>query len=309
MSAKIPRIHIEATSGVPAGHRLLYRPVLGATVKLHFARVSAKTDVWQPVHLLAPIPRTGRPVAWDDAEELPGGLPIAAAAVPCAAFADLPVEAGKVAPYGAWEKELKQHLYQHRQVTVRKCAALKTFSEPGEEEGDFRARLRHIAHERRDLEKEKLRKKYAPKLATLQDRIRRATERVERERAQYKHQKLSTAISVGTTLLGALFGRRTSVGTFTRAGTAMRRAGRSAREKGDIGRAESDVRALQEKLDALEQEFEQAVADVAAKYQAEDLDLEAITLRPRKSDITVSEFALAWTPWHVDAQGIAVRAY
>jgi hypothetical protein len=309
LSAKIPQIHIEAVSGVPAGQKLFYRPALGAIVKLHFARVSAKTDVWLPVHLLAPIPQTGRPVSWDAAEELASGLPTAAAAAPCATFADLPTEAAKVTPYRAWEKELKQHLYQNRQVTVWKCAALKTCSDPDEQEGDFRARLRHIAHERRDLEKEKLRKKYGPKLATLQNRVRKAAERVDRERAQYKHQKLSTAISVGTTLLGALFGRRTSVGTFTRAGTAMRRAGQSSREKGDIGRAESDVKALQEKLDALEQEFEQAVADITEKYQAEDLDLEAIKLRPRKSDITVSEFALAWTPWHVDAQGIAVKAY
>ena len=78
----------------------------------------------------------------------------------------------------------------------------------------------------------KLRKKYQPKLARLTDRIRRAEQRFQREQEQYSQLKTQTAISIGSTILGALFGRKlTSASGVGRATTAMRGAGRATRER------------------------------------------------------------------------------
>ena len=35
------------------------------------------------------------------------------------------------------------------------------------------------------------------------------------------------------------------------------------------------------------------------------LDIETIDVRPRKTDITVLDFSLAWVPWGIDKDGIA----
>ena len=43
----------------------------------------------------------------------------------------------------------------------------------------------------------------APRVASANDRIRRAEERVRRETAQYEEQRSQSMISVGATLLGA----------------------------------------------------------------------------------------------------------
>ena len=56
------------------------------------------------------------------------------------------------------EKELKTYLYQNRSLKILKCSELKMLSEPGESEGEFRGRIRHLAHEKRDLKVEKLKK-------------------------------------------------------------------------------------------------------------------------------------------------------
>ncbi|MEZ4292616.1 MAG: hypothetical protein R3E53_19590 [Myxococcota bacterium] len=116
-------------------------------------------------------------------------------------------------------------------------------SSPGEDEGAFHGRLADLVHADRDLEIEKLRKKYAPKLARLQERIARAQDKVEREEEQYADRKTQTVVSLGATLLGAVFGRKLgSAGNIGRAASTMRRAGRAARERADIGRAEDRVR-------------------------------------------------------------------
>ena len=41
----------------------------------------------------------------------------------------------------------------------------------------------------------------------------------------------------------------------------------------------------------------------------EELDLEEVRIRPRKSDISVGAIALVWTPWRVDRSGLAEPAF
>ena len=73
----------------------------------------------------------------------------------------------------------------------------KRWSKPGESEAEFRGSLRHVLREQRDLQVEKLRKRYAPKLARLEERIRTAEARVGKEQEQVKQQKLQTMVSMG----------------------------------------------------------------------------------------------------------------
>ena len=200
-------------------------------------------------------------------------------------------------------KMLKTHLYRNRPLLLWRCRKPKLLSKPGEPEGEFIASLR-------DLAMEKIRKKYKKKLASLQDKIRRAEEKVDREKSQYKQQKAQTVISIGATLLGALVGRKlTSAGTMGKATTAMRGMGRSGRERGDIGRAEENLEVLNEKLEELKAEFEEGLAEVRDGFEVEDVEHEELRIAPRKSDRAVDQLLLVWTPWTVDADGIAEEAF
>jgi hypothetical protein len=208
--------------------------------------------------------------------------------------------------YTAWKKGLVAHLYQNRTLKLWKYAPLKQVSEVGENESDFRARLSHLLREKRDLTVEKLRKRYAPKLARLEERLRKAEARLGREESQYGQQKMQTAISFGATILGALFGRKiASTGTVGRAATSMRGVGRVAREKEDIVRAQREVEVIQQKLVELEEEFKEKVVDMQEAFNLEELELEEVHIRPRKSDISVGTIALIWTPWRLDRSGLA----
>ena len=189
-------------------------------------------------------------------------------------------------------------------MTVWVCPQLRTFSEVGESEKDFRVRLTQTLHEDRDLAMEKLRQKYTPKLARIEERIRKAQQRVDVQKSQYKQKGLTTAISIGSTLLGALLGRRSG----GRVSTSMSRVGQTARERGDIKRAQEDVKAAQEQLIEMEKEFQDEAAQLKRR-DSSDLSIQEVPIRPRKADITVSATAVAWTPWCVDGAGIAEPAF
>jgi hypothetical protein len=170
-------------------------------------------------------------------------------------------------------------------------------SRPGESLGEFRVRVCQILRERHDEQVAKLKAKYAPALRTLSDQIRRAEERVERERAQSGQQKMNTMLSVGATLLGAFLGRgRSRIGTVGRAATAMKSASRISKERADVVRAEESLEVLQQRLRDLEQQFETATASLSAAPHPETLQVETRSIRPRKSDILIETFGLCWVP-------------
>ena len=123
-----------------------------------------------------------------------------------------------------WGSALAARLYQEGAVELLAAKALKLTSNPGESEGDFRARLAlGAARASATARWRSCATKHAAKLKSLEDRLRRASDRVEREQSQYSQRKLDTAISIGTSVLGAIFGGRSTA--TTRAGSAARSAG------------------------------------------------------------------------------------
>ena len=214
-----------------------------------------------------------------------------------AKFAELPAAAARAKSYPAWARALADHLYRTRTLALMSCPALEQTSKPGEGEGDFRARLSQLTREGRDRQVDELRKRYAPRLESLKERMRRAEQRVAREKSQFQQQTLQTAISVGATVLGALFGRKTvSAGTIGRATTAARGVGRSVREHEDVGSAQESVETLQQKMKDLDCELQEEIARAQDAFDPGNLALDSTELRPKKSDISVTKVTLIWMP-------------
>ena len=80
---------------------------------------------------------------------------------------------------------------------------------PGESLAEFKARLVHSGREQRDADVDALRKRWAPKLQTLQNAVQRAQKTLADQQSQASGQTLDTVVTVGTTLLGAFLGRKT----------------------------------------------------------------------------------------------------
>jgi hypothetical protein len=303
-----PKVDEQFVASLGGNGQLLYRPTLLGVTNLHYANVRAKVDRWENFALMTDLrgDETTR-APWTAARLLEDGAPeIEDEPEVDARFASLPAAAADPKTYVRWAKMLKSHLYREHPLNLWRCRELKKISNPGEVEGDFRVRLRQLLHERRDLEIEKLRKRFAPKLTRIQERIRRAETRVAKEQDQYQQQKMQTAVSIGATVLGAIFGRKlTSVGNVGRATTAARGAGRAARERGDIARAQENVEALRSQLVELEREFEDSLEDARTDVDDTVLEFEKLAIRPKKADISVERVALVWTPWRVSKDGVA----
>ena len=279
------------------GHAAAYRAALAAEIRIHYVRSSLALDHWDEVRWLVPFdPDEPGPIP-EEAEPMSPGLAYGDTPADHARFAPLPQGAARAASYRRWAKQLRDHVYRTRPVTIYRCKPLKLVSRPGESEGEFRVRTADGMRERRDLALEKLQERFAPKLARGHERITRATERVDREEDQAQHAMLQAAVSVGATVLGALFGRKAgSSRNVGRATSAARGFGRSSRERGDVRRAKDRVASEEQKLRELEKELEGRLADLREKHQPGNAEIEVIEVPPRKSDLSVERLALAWVP-------------
>jgi hypothetical protein len=306
----VPEAFRPRRAALAAGQSVLYRPTLCGTARAHFVQAASGVDLWQSVVALVEVDSAAAGIAWDQGLLEVGESPEwETEPAPGAAFAPLPAELARPKRYSELATALKGFVYRTHTLPLWKCPALKQVSRPGESEGDFRARLSLAAREARDAQLEKLRAKYAPKLAALQEQIRRAEQRVEREKSEAQQSTVQAAISLGSSVLGALFGRKLrSTANVTRAATSMRAAGRVARQRGDVAHAEESVEALAQRRDQLAAELDEQAEKIERAVSPESLQLESAVLQPRKADIAITRVTLLWTPWNVDATGLAEPA-
>jgi hypothetical protein len=284
----------QAFAPAPAGAAPLYRPAVLGMAEVHYADGKNGIASTEEVTLIAPFGAPVDPVRWEDAAPAPFS-PEGLAAEPLAGarFEEAPSAAARAKSYEVWGKDLATHLARTRALTLWKSASRKLVSRPGESEADFRGRLAQAGRERRDGAVDKLRQKYAGRIATLQDRLRRAEQGVAREKQQASEAKLQTAISVGATVFDVLLGRKRS--TVGRVTSSARGAGRAMRQAGDVARAEENVSAIRSQLGELEAQLEAEIAAAGGAGAAEE-PLETVAIRPKKGDVTVRRVGLVWIP-------------
>ena len=301
LPADIRQIFADVTK--PA-RELVYRPSLLGTASMHFVDSKAGIDAWKNVARLSPVGDDVADDPWDQADDVnPDDLALARQPVDGARFDALPSALSQTKQYTSWKTGLKNYLYRAGSMQVPYCESLDQYANANEKSGDFQARLKHSAREERDLQIEKLRKKYATKTDALQERLRKAEQAVDREKAQSTGATITAAVQFGTSILGAIFGRKlTSVTNVTRAVTSVRAATRASQQKGDVTRAEETTATIQEDIDALATEL-QAEIDKITEDLPDDVQVADYEVKPRKADTTIDAVSLLWLPYAVSPSG------
>jgi len=302
----VPRCFLPVARPRPEGASLRYEPALLAAAAIRFQKAAVELDRLVEVAFLAPLGDGVAAVDWAAATAVavqPAALADAPAQEP-ATFGTPPAPATRGKSYTAWRRELVSWLQSSQSVALLKSPRLKLVSRADEDEAAFRLRLTQAGREQRDAAVAKLRARYAPKAATLEERIRRAEASVERQREHAQGADLDAAISFGATVLGSFLGRKRGSPT-----AAMRGAGRSRTQRADVDRAEDTVDALRARLASLEAEFQAEAAALQQRLDPATEELEPVIVRPRKSDVDVRLVALAFAPYWQDGAGGQVPAW
>ena len=281
------------------GEEIVYHPRLVAGGDVVFT--SSRYNIEDEREVLHAVEFEDGPVDidWDNSETLDLSIDdLDEEGADDAGYADCPAAADNVRAYSAWGKDYKRWLRQNENITLFRNKRFRLTSLASETEGDFRARLQDAASEKRDAAIAKIRKRYATKTTTLENRLMRAEQAIAVQKQQSTKKKLDTAISFGTAILGAVLGRKKlSTSTATRMGSAMKTAGSARKEAADVERATQTAEKVKVDIAALNKELEKEVAALDTSFDAQSEELDEIVVRAKSTDINVAITGLVWLPY------------
>jgi hypothetical protein len=287
------------------GEEIVYYPRLIAGGDIVFT--SARYNIEDERELLHTVEFEDGPVDvdWDNAEPLDLSIDdLEERGEADASYAECPAAADNVKAYTAWGKDYKRWVRQNENITLFRSKRFKLTSLASETEGDFRARLQDSASENRDAAIAKIRKRYATKTTTLENRLMRAEQAIAVQQEQSTKKKLDTAISFGTAILGAVLGRKKlSSSTATKMGSAVKTAGSARKEAADVDRARQTAEKVKADMAALNRQLEKEVADLDTSFDAQAEPLDEIVVRAKSTDINVAITGLVWLPYTKGEKG------
>jgi hypothetical protein len=208
----------------------------------------------------------------------------------------LPVQpaALKLATIDSLDKQFERFVYQNHTMVLWKSNTFKIVSLPNEAERDFRIRLQQIAHERRDLEVERIKRQFSKKIDILDRQLNTAQRLADKEGDQYQQKMLNTAISVGASIFGAILGGRTSRTSIAR---AAKSASGLSKEKHDIARAKEKMAQIELRIKELDEQLTDKITDLTDKFDPMNEELKKIIIQPKKTDVLQRYFGFLWVPY------------
>ena len=288
-----------------SGEEIVYHPRLIAGGDVVFT--SARYNIEDEREVLHTVEFEDGPVDidWDNSEALDLSIDdLEEAGEADASYADCPAAADNAKAYAAWGKDYKRWLRQNENITLFRSKRFRLTSLASETEGDFRARLQDAASEKRDAAIAKIRKRYATKATTLENRLMRAEQAIAVQKEQSTKKKLDTAISFGTAILGAVLGRKKlSASTATKVGSAIKTAGTASKEAADVVRATQTAEKVKADIAELNAQLEKEIADLDTSFDAQSEELSEIVVRAKSTDINVAITGLVWLPYTKGEKG------
>lgn len=192
-------------------------------------------------------------------------------------------------------KEFTDFIYRDAKLTLFKNDALKLTSKQDESLSDFKIRVQDRLNETIDDAVLKLQDRYRKNEDSLKTKLNQLYVKLEKEKAQASAATTDTLISIGTSILGAFFGKsiasKTNIGKIA---TGARGATRVLRERNDITYVEDEIVQLEADVGALKSLLEKEIESIQASNQLSSFVIEESHLTPRRTDIFQVSLSLVW---------------
>jgi pyruvate/2-oxoglutarate dehydrogenase complex dihydrolipoamide acyltransferase (E2) component len=296
---KLPRgadeYFVPAAPGAQA-EKIHYAPAVIRLGEVRYVDAGKSVNGTRQVTLINPIEGGTQGIDWNRQLALPNEVqanqlsrhPLAGTS-----FSELPNELIQSKFYSSLKKEFEDWLYSNDTVTLFHSPLSGMYSAMGESDGDFRVRLMQAAREIRDEKVADLQQRFEKKIHGQEASVQRAMDQLAEQKGQATNAKMDTAMRIGSTLLGAVFGKKFSL---TRGRTAMSGASRAWKESGDVGRAEEKVERLRKELAELQAEAGEELAALKEAIDPMKEKLEEVHLTPLKKNCSAKSVGIVWFP-------------
>jgi hypothetical protein len=293
----VPRAIAAAGESLPEAAMMtgiLYRPVLLASAQVRYLDRRYSLDMQQVRSALVLTPDRRGVIRWDDfVAPVPDEKAMDPGPAPQARFTalDQPLADGKLMT--ALQKDFADWVYRTGKVSVRANQALGVFATPEVSQADFMKACSEAAREARDAELSKATAALDKKIAALNEKIARETRELQQDQTDLDERKKEELVSGAETVISLLGGRRGR-----RISTAIGKHRMTEQAKADVSESVAVIEEYKQQLVQLEQSRQQALDEAGKKWGDTVNAITEIPVTPKKTDIYVDMFGVAWMPYY-----------
>ncbi len=192
------------------------------------------------------------------------------------------------------ERDFTDYLYRTSKLSVYKIDSLKLSSKQDETLNDFKIRVQDRLNEKIDLELEKIKTKYLKDSDSLDLKLSKLYEKLDKEQREANASTTDTLLNIGTSILGAFFGKGSAASNLGKVASGARGANKILKERNDIKVVENEINFLIEQKNTLQTTLENEVSKIKEQNSISNLQIEEIFINPKRSDIFNVKLELLW---------------
>ena len=279
---------------------VLYRPALLAAASVRFLdrKYGVATEL-QKAALVNEPDRRGV-VRWEN--HFYGNFPVNKVErepAPQARFGTLDAPLNDSKQMTALQRDFTDWIYRSVTVTARANEALKVYAGPDVSKADFMKACAETASEASEAEIEKKAAQYDRKIKALEDKLAREERELREDEAELSHRKMEEMGTHAENVLSMFSGRKSS----RRLSTSLSKRRMTEQAKADVDESEDAIAQYEKELQALEEERQGVIDEIKDHWGDVVNDISEVTVTPKKSDIFIELFGVAWMPYYLVESG------
>ena len=192
------------------------------------------------------------------------------------------------------ERDFADYVYRNFKLTLYKNDTLKISSKQYESLDDFKIRIQDRLNEQIDEKIENLKQKFEKENTLLEQKISKLFEKLEKEEQDAASATTNSIISIGTSILGAFFGKSSKTAIVSKVATSSRGVSKALKERSDIKTVQGEIDALQSLQDGLEEKLKIEIEKINDEFNISKYTIEEFFIKPKRTDIYDIKIELLW---------------
>lgn len=214
-----------------------------------------------------------------------------------ALFASLPDWLSDAKLLKANVDDFSDWLYRNSVLKIWANEGLKLYGSPDETKESFLLKCSKEAEKLMDDEMDKIEDAFKKKRQSIEDKISRQEGEVEYREQRVSQQTFDALGTAGSTIIGMFFGKKRSLGS------SITKTRMSSEARSMLSKEKKELEGLKDDLEDLEREFDEKQEEMSAKYREIAEAITEMPYSPKKSDIFVSFYGIAWLPYYFFMDG------
>jgi hypothetical protein len=279
---------------------VIYYPTLLASAEVHILDRKHGVDTELTRTVLVKSPEKRGSIRWEDYTfntDLLNSIDTSSA--PSTRFSSIDAPLNDVKLMTALQKDFTDWVFHNSAVKARVNQALKVFAGPDVSPAEFMKACADAARDARDAEIEKKTAQLDRQLKSLEDKLTREERELAKDEDELSNRKMEEAGTHIENITGLFGGRRKA----SRLSSSLTKRRMTQQARADVEESKEAIKQFNQDILDLQKRREEVVAEINDRWGRVVNESTEMTITPKKTDVLVKVFGVAWMPHYVIKSG------